>query len=937
MSVRPTVVLIGRRGEQRVVADLLAAVRRGRSGVLVIRGEPGIGKTALLADSLVLASDLRILTLSGAESEIELAYAGLQQLCSPFLDSLDALPGPQKNSLKVALGLQEAVAGDTPDRLLVGLALLTLLGEAARDRPVVCVVDDAQWVDTASLDAIGFVARRLLADPIAILLAARHLGAERQLNGLPELELGGLEEADARALLREMVPGRLDERVREILLAESGGNPLALLELHKALNPEQLAGGYGLAQAASRISRMSSSFERRLDEMPSETVLLMLIAASDAAARPDWLWAAAELLGLDASVAQPAEEAGLITAYDGLRFRHPLIRSAVYRIASISARRRVHGALAEVITGSAAEEHRAWHRAKAAARPDEQIAGELLRASERAGARGGVAAAAAFLALSADLTPDGELRVQRRLRAANAKLDAGAPASASELMVAIAAEDDSEQVSARIALLRAKLAFAINRGRDAPPLLLAAAERLRHLDPLLSRETYLEAIMAAMNVGRMPSDERSMARSIAEAARSAPPAAEPRRAVDLLLDGLVVRFTDGHVAAAPLLSGALQEYLREDEAGLADPRWHYLTHRVCLDLFDLAASKTLAARQIETLRGAGELNVLPAALYQYAGLCVMDGLFDQAAGLVVEAEAIMAATGAPPLASIRPLLAACRGQEDLCRTLVASAVDEAIVRGQGGEVTVTLASKAILHNSLGQYEEALETCTVAAQFEDAGYYGFLLVETVEAATRCGEGQIAIDALGRLTERADASGTDTALGLAARSSALVAGDDPSAEAAFQEAIGLLENSFALYATRTRLVYGEWLRRVRRRRDARVQLRAAYDSFVAMGAAGFADRARRELTVAGESVHSGPAGHAAELTAQEIHIARFARDGHTTSEIAGQLFLSPRTVEWHLSRIFAKLGISSRRDLRTVAFEAAPAASSSSAAVAPRSNP
>lgn len=922
MHVHPPAALVGRRGEQRVVAELLAGMRQGRSGTLVIRGEPGIGKTALLADMLKLESDARVITLSGAESEMELAYAGVQQICAPFVDRLDALPDLQNYALQAALGLRRAAAEGTPDPLLVGLALLTLLGEAASERPIVCVVDDAQWVDTASLDALGFVARRLLADPIAVLFAVRKSGAERQLGGLPELELDGLDDADARALLDEMVPGRWDERVRENLLAEAGGNPLALMELHRALDPVELAGGYGLASATSRTLRISSSFEGRIRELPSETVLLMLIAATESVGRPDWLWAAAESLGLDASVAAPAEEAGLITVFNGICFGHPLIRSAVYRTAPISARRRVHAALARVITGSAAEDHRAWHSARAAAQPDEQIAVTLLAASERARVRGGVAAAAAFLALAADLTPDSDLRVHRRLDAANAKLDAGAPAAASELMVSASAENDTESIAARIALLRAKLAFVINRGRDAPPLLQAAAERLARVDPPLARETHLEAMVAALSVGGLSTTDRVMTRSVAEAARSAPAAQEPPRAVDLLLDGLAVRLTDGYVAAAPLLGRALQEYLREDEAGLADPRWHYLTHRVCLDLFDRAAGKVLVARQIETLRTAGELNVLPAALYQYAGLCITDGLFSQATGLVVEAEAIMAATGATPLASIRPYLAAYRGQEALCRTLVQSAIDEATVRGQGGEVTVALVAKAILHNSLGQYGEALEACAAAAQFDDTGYYGYVLVEMIEAATRCGEGQIAADALARLTQRAEASRTDTALGLAARSAALVAGDDPSAEAHYQRAISLLEHGYALYAVRTRLVYGEWLRRVRRRRDARVELRIAYDSFAAMGVEGFADRARRELTVAGETVNTGPAGRAVELTAQESHIAQLARSGHTTSEIAGQLFLSPRTVEWHLSRIFAKLGIASRRDLRNVDFDSAP---------------
>jgi DNA-binding CsgD family transcriptional regulator len=921
IDAAPRTALIGRRGEQRALAELLAAVNEGRSGVLVIRGEPGIGKTALLANALPPGPHAQVVSISGAESEMELAYAGVQQLCSPLLPRVDALPDAQRTALHVALGQQKADGG-VPDPLLVGLAVLTLLGEAARERPIVCIVDDAQWVDTASLDAIGFVARRLLADRVAIIFAARQSGAERQLNGLPELELGGLDEADARTLLAEMVPGRLDEHVRENLLAESGGNPLALLELHKALNPEELAGGYGLARAASRTSRIVASFERRLTDLPSDTLLLMLVAAADSAGRPEWSWAAAHRLGLDASVARPAEESGLITVFGGIRFCHPLIRSAVYRTAPISARRQVHAALAEAIAGSAADDHRAWHRAQASPQPDEQIATELLQASERARARGGVAGAAAFLALSADLTPDQDLRAQRRLDAAHAKLAAGAPAAASDLMVSIAEDSDAEHIDARLALLRAKLAFAVHRGRDAPPLLLAAADRLCAVDPPLARETYLEALMAAMNVGRLRTGQRTMTQSIAQAARSAPAAAEPPRAVDLLLDGLVVRMTDGYVAAAPLLKRALQQYVREDEAGTADPRWHGITHRVCLDLYDRAAASALAARQIEKLRAAGELTVLPAVLYQCAGLCITDGLFDEATGLVVEAEAIVAATGAPPLASIRPYLAAYRGEEALCRTLVRSAVDEATRRGEGGEVTVALCAQAILHNSLGQYSQALQMCRTAAQFEDTGYFGYLLVEMIEAATRCGESVVAAEALTRLTERAEASGTDTALGLAARSAALVAGDDPSAEPLYTRAIELLEGSYALYAMRTRLVYGEWLRRVRRRRDARTELRIAYTAFAAHGVGGFADRARQELAVAGEAVRAGAEGQPVQLTAQEGHIARLARNGHTTSEIAGQLFLSPRTVEWHLSRIFTKLGITSRRELRNVAFDSAP---------------
>lgn len=911
--------LIGRRDEQRVLAELLAGVRQSRSGALVIRGEAGIGKTALVTSALAQGPELRTIAISGAESEMELAYAGVQQLCAPLLGFLDRLPVPQRKALQVALGLREDPTGAAPDRLFVGLALLTLLGEAGSQRPVVCIVDDAQWVDAASLNALALVARRILADPVVIIFAARDQGVQRELAGLPELELQGLDEADARAMLSAMVPGRIDEHVRENILAESGGNPLALLELHKALKPAELAGGYGLTAASSRVSRIVSSFERRLNELPSQTTRLLLIAAAEPAGRSDWLWAAAERLGVDRSAAEPAEQAGLISIDQGIRFRHPLIRSAVYRGAAVSERRRVHAALAESIDGSAVDDHRAWHRAHAAPKPDEQLAVDLLHSSLRASARGGVAAAAAFLAYAADLTPDSATRALRRLDAASAKLDAGAPAAASELMVAAAADSDAEIVRARIALLRAKLAFAINRGRDAPPLLVTAAEQLRGLDPALASETYLEALMASLIVGRLATDQDNSARAVAETARTASATTGSSRAVDLMLDGLIVRLTDGPVAATPLLTRALSVFLREDEAGTADPRWHDISHRVSLDLFDWVASNRLAAHQVEQLRAAGESTVLPAVLYQSAGLRITCGRFDEAAALIEEAEVLVAATGAPPLSSIRCYLAAYRGQEKLCRKLANSAIDEATARGEGAEVTVALYSKAVLHNGLGQYPEALEACRSLARFDDVGVSGYVLVEMIEAATRCGQQQIAAEALERFNERASASPTETALGLAHRSAALVKGDSLSAETEYLSAITHLESSVVVQLARAHLVYGEWLRRVRRKRDARLQLRTAYDMFTEMGVGGFAERARRELKVAGDTVHAQSTSTVVMLTAQEGLIARLARDGYTSAEIAGQLFLSPRTVEWHLGRIFAKLGVTSRRELRNAAFD------------------
>jgi DNA-binding CsgD family transcriptional regulator len=906
--------LIGRRREQQTLADLLDDARHGRSGVLVIRGEAGIGKTALLTDAIADASDFRTIQISGAETEMELAYAGVQQLCTPLLGLIDRLPEPQANALHVALGLSE---GGPPDRLLAGLAVLTLLGEAAGERPTICVVDDAQWVDAASLQALAFVARRILAEPLAMIFAAREPGADRELAGQPELLLRGLDDHDARTLLATMVPGRINERVLENILAEAGGNPLALLELHTVLTSGELAGGYGLANARSTATRIERTFDNRVRELPADTRYLLLIAAAEPAGRPEWLWTSAARLGIGVEAAAAAEAAGLITRNGGIRFCHPLIRAAVYRNATVAERNRVHAALASAITGPAADDYRAWHRAHAADAPDEQVADELERSAERARGRGGVSAAAAFLAYAADLTPDPTRRAQRALDAAAVKLDAGAPDVAAQLLTIAQEATEDEFLSARTELLRAKLAFAASRGSDAPPLLLAAARRLAHLDPSLARQTYLEAVTAAILVGRLWTEQNNSAPAVAEAACDAPPAPRPPRAIDLLLDGLIVRLTDGHVAAVPALRAAIREFLREEESGTADPRWHDLTHRVCLDLFDQDAYNFLAARQVERLRAEGALTVLPVALVTLAGLCVTAGNFSQAAALLAESAAIIAATGAPVPTSIESYLAAYRGQEQLCLDGVQSTIDGATMRGEGWDIGVALYAKAILHSGLGQYPEALAAAASGARYDDVGMCGYLLTELVEAAVRCGELTVAEDALRRLAERTEASGTDTAVGVAARSSALLA-DGTAAEDAYRAAVVHLERSPAVvYLARTHLVYGEWLRRAKRRADAKAQLQIAHDMFTEMGADGFARRARRELRATGETVHTHSTSPTADLTTQESHIARLARDGYTNPEIAGQLFISPRTVEWHLGKIFAKLGVTSRRELRTAA--------------------
>ncbi|BBZ31870.1 helix-turn-helix transcriptional regulator [Mycolicibacterium confluentis] len=898
--------LVGRRVEQQKLADLLERVRGGGSAVLVLRGEAGIGKTALLQDVRDHAADLRVITLSGTESEMELAYAGVQQLSAPLLSHIDRLPDPQKNALQVALGLRDGAA---PDRLLVGLAVLSLLADAGAEQPTMCLIDDAQWVDRASLQALAFAGRRLAADPVMMVFAARGTQFDPELSALPEMHLTGLADADARALLSATLPVRLDESVRENILAEADGNPLALLELNRALPPARLAGGYGLASARPLAARIEHTYGQRLGELPPQTRTLLLIAAAEPTGEPTWLAAAAARLGIDADASVPAEQCGLVTVDTRLRFRHPLVRSAVYGSATPSERRQAHAALAEAIPEAGADEHRVWHRAHATNAPDEAVAIDLERSAERARRRGGSAAAAAFLAYAVELTPNPVRRAERALAAALSKLDAGDPAAAARLLEAVAGADD-ELLSARADLVRAKIAYATNRGSDAPPLLLAAAERLRELDPALARETYLEALMAAAIVGRF-----SAAVAVAESARNAPTVSGPPRAVDLLLDGTVARLTDGYVAAAPLLKRAIAAYLKDDEAGTADPRWHAIAQRVLLDRFDEDTYNALSRRQLELLTAAGELTLLPSVLMTNSGACVNSGDFARAAALLEQSRSISEATGTPPHRSIEAYLAAYRGQERLCGEMVQATIEEATERGEGSAIGVAHFSATILHTGLRQYDKAFAACSSALEYDDIALRGYILVEMVEAATRSGHRSAAEAALAELAERAAASGTDSALGLAARSRALI-DDGPTAEADYEVAIANLQRSpVVVYHARTHLVYGEWLRRQNRRTDARKELRIAHEVFTEMGADGFAERTRRELQAAGEPLRTEPADRSTvTLTAQESYIARLAGDGYTNAEIAGHLFISPRTVEWHMSKIFAKLGVSSRRELR-----------------------
>jgi AAA ATPase domain len=530
-------ILRGRADERAALDRLLNAVRGGESRVLVLRGEPGVGKTALLDDAIGSAPDLHVLRAVGVESEMELAFAALQQLCAPVLDRLERLPGPQQDALGVALGLR---AGQTPDRFLVGLATLSLLSEAAEARPLLCAVDDCQWLDEASALALAFGARRLLAEPVAIIFVTRE--PILTLSGLPELVLDGVADDDAYSLLASAMAGPLDERVRETIVAETRGNPLALLELPRGLTPAQLAGGFALAKAQPLADRIQQGFLRRVRSLPHRSQQLLLTAAAEPLGDVTLLWRAAERLAIGADALGPAEAAGLIEVGARVRFRHPLVRSATYRAAAPSDRRQAHRALAEATDSEADPDRRAWHRAHAATGLDEAVAQELERSADRAQARGGVAAMAAFLERAAELTPDPGRRGARALAAAQAKLDAGAPQAAHKLLATAELTPLDELRRARLQRLHAQIAFARKRGRNAPPLLLDAAKRFEPLDAASARETYLEAFGAAVFAGR--EGRGSGVVEVAEAVRAAPSAPGPPRPIDVLLNGLAKRFTE---------------------------------------------------------------------------------------------------------------------------------------------------------------------------------------------------------------------------------------------------------------------------------------------------------------------------------------------------------------------------------------------------------
>ncbi|AMW20879.1 LuxR family transcriptional regulator [[Mycobacterium] chelonae subsp. bovistauri] len=917
--------LRGRAHECTSLERLVVAARSGPSQILVLRGEAGIGKTALLGYAVERAQGFRVVRTAGVESEMELAFAGLQHLCGPLSHHVEALPAPQREALDIAFGIS---TGPRPDRFLIGLAVLSLLAAAAEHQPVLCVVDDAQWLDRVSLQTLAFVTRRLGSEPVAVLFGVRS-DSDDELNGLPQLTVGGLRAADAGALLDSVIPGLLDDRVRDRIVAETQGNPLALLELPRDLTSEELAGGFGWPDGGRLASHIERAFLRRIKQLPTETRTLLLTAATDPLGDAALLARACEQLGISMDAIAPAEAADLIELGTRVRFRHPLVRSAIYRGAEPLERRRIHGVLAEATDPLTDPDRRAWHRAHAAAGTNGAIASELEQSADRAQARGGILAAAAFLQRATELTSDPALRGLRALAAAQSKHDAAAFEAARELLAIADMAPLDPLARARATRLRAKIAFAESRvGTDGSTTvsnaavgLLDAAKGLENLDDDLARETYLDAVGAAMYGGRLC--PRGGAVEVAEPARLAPPGTQPPRPTDLLLDALAMRITHGAAASAQMLRGALDLIRREaDRPG--NTSWMWQAFPIALEsatheLWDDQMWHHLATRAVQIARDVGALSILPSALIYRAGVHVHAGELDAAAELVQEAEVISAATGHAPIRYHSLILGAWRGTEPDALPMIDAAMREGAARGEGRLLGAMGYAAGVLNNGLGRYDLAFRAARRACEHEDLGLYSWCLTELIEAAVRCGEQDTAAKALDQLEERALIGDSDWAGGIVARSRALLSADE-DAEAHYREAIERLSNTrISAHLARAHLIYGEWLRRCHRRADARSALTSAHQSFVGMGAEAFAERAQRELLATGAKVRKrspgSSAGSAQTLTAQEAQIARMAGQGLTNQEIAAQLFISSHTVEWHLRKVFAKRGITSRRQLRT----------------------
>ena len=895
-------LLVGRDAELERLGELLAAVGDGGSAGLVVRGEPGVGKSALLEQLIASASGFQIARAEGVEGEVDLPYAGLQQLCRSMTDAIGALPQPQSDALRVAFGLS---SGDVPDRYLVGLAALSLMSEVAGTQPLLCVVDDAQWLDPETTRALAFVARRLGADSVGLVFASREIVEE--LDGIPEVQLGGLSAADSRVVFDSVLVGHLDGTVRERLLAETHGNPLALIELPRAVTSAGAATGVVRQSHDSLSARIEDSFRRQVEQLPDDTRQLLLLAAAEPLGDPLLLVRAAAQLGLSVESADPAEEAGLFEIRERCSFRHPLVRSAVYGAATPGERRAAHGAIAEATEPELDADRRAWHRAQATAAPDEEVATELERTAARAKARGGLAAAGAFLERAAMLTPDGGKRAERALAAAEVMYEAGAYDAVDNLLRVLEGVRLDELQAARAESLTAQVALSLGRDLgDSILRLLGAGERLAHLDHGLANAAHLEALRWAFH---LPNPD--VLSAVADALNRSP-APESGAIVEMFLRGWAQLLEQGYPAGTDLLREAMFTLRETPQLEASDLPLVYFSEGIARSIWDVDTWETLMQRGVQLARDAGALLMLTRVLTGWANAKVATGDFPAAAIAFAEAEAVADLTRERPDWDSALFDAFQLDEPDALRRIDLQERNDPL----GGSYFFDHA-RALVYNAAGRYEPALEAAQRSCDRNPTGTYTWALVELVEAAVRCGQQERARVAFEQLADRTRLASTDWALGLEARSAAHLSDDPAVAEPLYLSAIERLGRAGTRPdLARAHLVYGEWLRRENRRLDAREQLRLAHDMFSEMGVPGFAARARRELAGTGETARKRTDDTRADLTAQEAQIAQFASEGLTNPEIGAKLFLSPRTIEWHLRRVYPKLGVSSRKELRAV---------------------
>ncbi|MFC5236026.1 helix-turn-helix transcriptional regulator [Pseudonocardia zijingensis] len=900
--------LYGRTAECARVEQLLQLER----ATLRIIGESGIGKSTLLEHAARRATGYRLLRVRGVAAEHELPYAGLHLLCAPLIDDLHALQPAQRDALATAIGL---TPGPPPDRPLVSLAVLNLLTRAADTRPVCCIVDDAHLLDPASRLVLAFVARRAERG-LLILLAEREHQHGTELDGVPELRLEPLPYDDARFLLAATTPGKVDAAVIERVLIEARGNPGTLVDAFDGITAVELAGGYAIPAPRAAHPEPDHGCAQRSRQLRADARRLLLTAAADPTGDPPVAWRAAATLGIGTDAAEVLESQRLLVFGPRIAFACPRLRATVYATAAPAELREIHGALADAVDADVDADRRAWHRALGCSGLDDAVATDLERHAPTAHTRGGIAARAAFLEKAALLTPDPVRRAQRALTAAEAHQLSGAPEIAQRLLAIaeIAPPDDARR--ARMALQRARIAFTTHRSPASPGHLLEAARRIEPHSPALARDAYLEALTAALFAGELATNPTAV--DVAGAARAAV-AAGPAHPADPLLDALATRVLDGPLTAAGPLAAVLGAF-RAPELDPAVSRWLWLAGCIAADSWDAQAWTALSSRQ--EAHACAENTATPAHVQAHLALAdVYLGRFDAARGRLARVDAKVSTTRTTPLRHPALLLAAWQGRPGVLHDLVANARRDARDRGDGVTSAAADLAEAIMHNSVGRYQQALAAASDACRSEQLAFAGWALPELVEAAVRSGRHDAARRAVTRLTERTDAAGTDWGLGVQAAARALLA-DEQGAEPLYREAIDrLARTGIRTHFGRVQLLYGEWLRRRKRRVDARIPLRAAFELFTTIGSDALADRAHRELLATGEKARRRSVDAGRQLTPQEARIAHLALNGLSNPEIGARLFVSPRTVEYHLHKVFAKLGISSRTELHMVLATAA----------------